>query len=79
MTGTDARGWVPVAALMPDDGVDVLCYWLDTDAIETHGIVYCDRGGWFGAFSNRRLDIPPTHWSLLPEPPERSAGNQIIE
>ena len=62
-------GWIPAVAMLPDDEIDVLCFWRGTAAHEMHAIAYTVAGRWFDSHNGERMDVPPTHWRNLPEPP----------
>ncbi|MCY4030299.1 MAG: MarR family transcriptional regulator [Acidobacteria bacterium] len=64
-----AAGWIPAAVMLPDDEIDVLCFWRGTAAHEIHAIAYMVAGSWFDSRTGERMDVPPTHWRNLPEPP----------
>ena len=67
--------WISVKNRLPEDGVDVLCWYEyfrygDYNCIwRTYGIGYCYNGHWGGEVMNgTRTRV--IAWMPLPEPPE---------
>ena len=58
--------WTPVSEEMPPEGKLVLVY----DAWNGHQVMMWRDSGWWDAHDYYHDGDPPTHWMLLPEPPE---------
>lgn len=67
--------WISVKDKMPEDGVDVLCWYEyfrygDYDCMwRTYGIGLCYRGAWVGEVA-QGTKTRVIAWMPLPEPPE---------
>lgn len=65
--------WISVEDRLPENGVDVLCWyeyyhWSKEKVLPEYGIGYCFNGMWGGEVSNGR-DCNVLYWMPLPEPP----------
>lgn len=65
--------WQPIAD-MPEAGVDVLVFCPDANTPVMICHHFGDNDGWYEQNPNigPPLDVDPTHWMPLPEPPEAS-------
>lgn len=76
MVRADKPRWIPVTEALPENGVEVLCWyeyyhWSKGKVMPEYGIGYQFNGHWGGEVSNGR-DCRVLAWMPLPEPPEEA-------
>jgi hypothetical protein len=61
--------WVKTSDRMPDELQDVIGYWQGLMDMTLYRIIQGETH-WWSEHKRRYVQLPPSHWHPLPQPPE---------